>query len=435
MLDLRAVVADFEGFERRLARRGEAAAAALAPVKPLAARRRELNLQLEGQKKQQSEANAKIRELMKTDKAAGEKARADLRLLGDAVKATEAELATIEAELERLLLLVPNPPHESVPDGKDEHDNVVVRSWGEKPSYGFQPKAHWDLGEALGILEWQQAAKLSGSRFTILKGAGARLERAIAAFFLDVHRERGYLEVLPPYLVTGETMTGTGQLPKFEDDLFKTTNEPPLYLIPTAEVPVTNMHRDEIFEAGQLPISYCAWTPCFRAEAGSAGRDTRGIIRQHQFHKVELVKLAKAEESYAEHERMVEDACEVLRRLGLHHRVSLLCAGDMGFGATKTYDLEVWCPGQDAYREISSVSNCEDFQARRIRVRYRGENGKPRLAHTLNGSGVAVGRTVVAILENYQQADGTVLVPEALRPYLGGLERIEAQQFPRGVER
>jgi seryl-tRNA synthetase len=241
--------------------------------------------------------------------------------------------------------------------------------------------------------------------------------------------------VLPPYLVTGETMTGTGQLPKFEDDLFKTTNEPPLYLIPTAEVPVTNMHRDEIFEAAQLPISYCAWTPCFRAEAGSAGRDTRGIIRQHQFHKVELVKLAKAEESYAEHERMVEDACEVLRRLGLHHRVSLLCAGDMGFGATKTYDLEVWCPGQDAYREISSVSNCEDFQARRIRVRYRGENGKPRLAHTLNGSGVAVGRTVVAILENYQQADGTVLVPEALRPYLGGLARIEPQQFPRGVER
>ncbi|HYG68523.1 MAG TPA: serine--tRNA ligase, partial [Anaeromyxobacteraceae bacterium] len=367
MLDLKAVVADFEGFERRLGRRGEAAAAALAPVKPLAARRRELNVQLEAQKKQQSEANAKIRDLMRTDKAAGEKARADLRALGDQVKATEAELGTVEAEIERLLLLVPNPPHDSVPDGKDEHDNVVVKTWGEKPAYGFQPKAHWDLGEALGILEWPQAAKLSGSRFTILKGAGAQLERAIASFFLDVHRSRGYLEVLPPYLVTGETMTGTGQLPKFEDDLFKTTNEPPLYLIPTAEVPVTNMHRDEIFEANQLPISYCAWTPCFRAEAGAAGRDTRGIIRQHQFHKVELVKLAKADESYAEHEKMVEDACEVLRRLGLHHRVSLLCAGDMGFGSAKTYDVEVWCPGQDAYREISSVSNCEDFQARRIR--------------------------------------------------------------------
>lgn len=435
MLDLKAVAADFEGFERRLARRGEAAVAALAPVKPLAARRRELNVALEGQKKAQSDANAKVRELMKTDKAAGEKARADLRALGDAVKATEAELGTIEAELERLLLLVPNPPHESVPDGKDEADNVVVRSWGEKPSFAFGPKAHWDLGEALGVLEWQQAAKLSGSRFTIYKGAGAQLERAIAAFFLDVHRSRGYLEILPPYLVTGETMTGTGQLPKFEDDLFKTTNEPPLYLIPTAEVPVTNMHRDEIFEANQLPISYCAWTPCFRAEAGAAGRDTRGLIRQHQFHKVELVKLAKAEDSYAEHEKMVDDACEVLRRLGLHHRVSLLCAGDMGFGSAKTYDLEVWCPGQDAYREISSVSNCEDFQARRIRVRYRGENGKPRLAHTLNGSGVAIGRTVVAILENYQQADGTVLVPEALRPYMGGLERIVPQNFPRGVER
>lgn len=435
MLDLKAVVADFEGFEKRLARRGDAAAAALAPVKPLAARRRELNVLLEKQKKEQAEANGRIRELMRTDKAAGEKARAELRAMGDAVKKSEDELKQVEAEIERLLLLVPNPPQDAVPDGKDEKDNVVVRSWGEKPGFTFQPKAHWDLGESLGILEWQQAAKLSGSRFTIYKGAGARLERAIAAFFIDVHLSRGYLEVLPPYLVTGETMTGTGQLPKFEEDLFKTTNEPPLYLIPTAEVPVTNMHRGEIFEANQLPISYCAWTPCFRAEAGAAGRDTRGIIRQHQFHKVELVKLAKAEESDAEHEKMVEDACEVLRRLGLPHRVMLLCAGDMGFGSSKTYDIEVWCPGQDAYREISSVSNCLDFQARRIRVRYRGEGGKPRLAHTLNGSGVAVGRTVVAILENYQQPDGTVIVPEALRPYMGGLERIVPQNFPRGVER
>jgi seryl-tRNA synthetase len=435
MLDLKAVVQDYDTFERRLARRGEAAVAALAPVKPLAARRRELYVQLERQKKEQGEANAKIRDLMKTDKAAGEKARADLRALGDQVKRTEAELSEVEAEIERLLLLVPNPPHDSVPDGKDEKDNVVVRTWGEKRSYPFQPKPHWDLGEALGILEWQQAAKLSGSRFTIYKGAGARLERAIASFFCDVHASRGYTEVLPPYLVTGETMTGTGQLPKFEEDLFKTTTEPPLYLIPTAEVPVTNMHRDEIFEAEVLPISYHAWTPCFRAEAGAAGRDTRGLIRQHQFHKVELVKLAKAEESYAEHEKMVEDACEVLRRLGLHYRVLLLCAVDMGFSSAKTYDLEVWCPGQGLFREISSVSNCEDFQARRIRVRYRGEGGKPRLAHTLNGSGVAIGRTVVAILEQYQQADGTVLVPEALRPYMGGQERIVPQKFPRGVER
>ncbi|WP_242393300.1 serine--tRNA ligase [Anaeromyxobacter oryzisoli] len=435
MLDLKAVAADFDTYEKRLARRGEAAAAALAPVKPLAARRRELNVLLEKQKKEQADANASMRALAKGDKAAMEAARAGLRALGDAAKKTEAELGEVEAELERLLLTVPNVPHESVPTGKDEHDNVVVKTWGEKKAYGFEPKPHWEVGEALGILEWQQAAKLSGSRFTILKGAGARLERAIISFFADVHGSRGYVEVIPPYLVTGETMTGTGQLPKFEEDLFKTTNNPPLYLIPTAEVPVTNMHRDEIFEADALPVSYCAFSPCFRAEAGSAGRDTRGIMRQHQFHKVELVKFAKAEDSYAEHEKMLDDACEVLRRLGLHYRVSLLCTGDMGFSAAKTYDIEVWCPGQGAYREISSVSNCEDFQARRIRVRYRGENGKPRLAHTLNGSGVAVGRTVVAILEQYQQADGTVVVPEVLRPYLGGLERITAQKFPRGVER
>ena len=435
MLDLKAVAADFDTIEGRLARRGEKAAQALAPARPLAARRRELNVLLEKQKKELGEANGKIRELAKTDKGAVEGARASLRALGDAVKKSEAELAEVEAELERLLLLVPNLPHASVPDGADETANVVVRTWGEPRKYAFVPKAHWDLGEALGIFEWGQAAKLSGARFTISKGAGARLERAIAAFFLDVHTSRGYLEILPPYLVTGETMTGTGQLPKFEEDAFKTTNTPPLYLIPTAEVPVTNMHRDEVFEADALPISYASWTPCFRAEAGSAGRDTRGIIRQHQFHKVELVKFARAEESYGELEKMVEDACEVLRRLGLHHRVTLLCAGDMGFSSSKTYDLEVWCPGQDCYREISSISNCEDFQARRIRVRYRGEGGKPRLAHTLNGSGVAVGRTVVAILEQYQQADGSVLVPEALRPYMGGLERIAPQVFPKGVER
>ena len=435
MLDLKAVSADFDLFERRLARRGEKAVEALAPVRPLALRRRELNVLLEKEKKELAEANAKIRELAKSDRSAVEGARAGLRGLGDAVKRSETELGKVEAEIERLLLLVPNPPHESVPDGKDERDNVVVRSFGEKRTYGFTPRPHWELGEALGIFEWGQAAKLSGSRFTISKGAGAHLERAIASFFLDVHTSRGYREILPPYLVTAETMTGTGQLPKFEEDAFKTTVTPPLYLIPTAEVPVTNMHRDEILAAEALPISYCAWTPCFRWEAGSAGRDTRGIIRQHQFNKVELVKFARAEESYAEHEKMVDDACEVLRRLGLHHRVTLLCAGDMGFSSAKTYDIEVWCPGQDCYREISSVSNCEDFQARRIRVRYRGEGGKPRLAHTLNGSGVAVGRTVVAILEQFQEADGTVLVPEALRPYMEGLARITPESFPKGVER
>jgi seryl-tRNA synthetase len=390
---------------------------------------------MEGMKKRQSEANARVGQLMRTDKAAGEAARAEARGISDQVKAAEEELRQVEAAIEKVLLVVPNLPHDSVPDGKDEKDNVVVRTWGEKPRLDFAPRPHWELGEALGILEWPQAAKISGARFTISKGAAARLERALAAFFVDVHTSRGYREVLPPYLVTAETMTGTGQLPKFEEDLFRTQGETPLYLIPTAEVPVTNMHRDEIFEAGDLPISYCAWTPCFRAEAGAAGKDTRGLIRQHQFHKVELVKFARAEESQAELEKMVEDAQEVLKRLFLHHRVVQLCAGDMGFSATKTYDLEVWLPGQDAYREISSCSSCDDFQARRIRVRYRGEGGKPRLAHTLNGSGVAIGRTVVAILEQCQQADGTVLVPEALRPYMGGLERIVPERFPRGVER
>jgi seryl-tRNA synthetase len=435
MLDLKQVAADPEAFARRLARRGEQVAALLDPVKSLAAKRRELNLALEVSKKEQSEANAKVGQLMRTDKAAGEEARKKARALGDDVKGKEDLLRSVEGEIERLLLLVPNPPADDVPDGKDEKDNKEVRRWGAPPRFDFQPKPHWDIGEGLGVLEWQQAAKLSGSRFTVYKGAAARLERALASFFLDVHSQRGYTEILPPYLVTRETMTGTGQLPKFEEDLFKTTGEPPLYLIPTAEVPLTNLHRDEIFEPSALPISYTAWTPCFRAEAGAAGKDTRGLIRQHQFHKVELVKIAKADDSQAEHEKMLDDACEVLRRLGLHHRVVLLCAGDMGFSSAKTYDIEVWCPGQDTFREISSVSNCEDFQARRIRLRYRDEKGKPRLAHTLNGSGVAVGRTVVAIFEQYQQADGSVMVPEALRPYMGGMERIVKQEFPRGVER
>ncbi len=435
MLDLKAVASDPESFERRLARRGADVAMLLKPVKDLAGRRRELNVMLEALKKEQSAANARVGQLMRTDRAAGEQARTEARRLGDEVKAKEELLQAVEGEIERLLMLVPNPSQESVPDGKDAGDNKEIGLWGARPRFDFQPKPHWELGEALGILEWRQAAKLSGSRFTVYKGAAARLERALASFFLDVHASRGYTEILPPYLVTQETMTGTGQLPKFEEDLFKTTGEHALYLIPTAEVPLTNLHRDEILEGQLLPISYCAWTPCFRAEAGAAGKDTRGLIRQHQFHKVELVKIAKPGESEEAHQKMLDDACEVLRRLGLHHRVLLLCAGDMGFAAAKTYDVEVWCPGQDVFREISSVSNCEDFQARRMRLRYRDEKGKPRLAHTLNGSGVAIGRTVVAIFEQYQQADGSVLVPEALRPYMGGLERLVKEEFPRGVER
>ncbi len=321
MLDLRSVVQDFDGVERKLARRGEGAVATLRPVREMAARRRELNVSMEGMKKRQSEANARVGQLMRTDRAAGEAARAEARAISDQVKAAEEELSQVEAAIEKVLLVVPNVPHDSVPDGKDEKDNVVVRTWGEKPRLDFAPKPHWELGEALGILEWPQAAKISGARFTISKGAAARMERALAAFFVDVHVSRGYREILPPYLVTAETMTGTGQLPKFEEDLFRTGGETPLYLIPTAEVPVTNMHRDEIFEGGDLPISYCAWSPCFRAEAGAAGKDTRGLIRQHQFHKVELVKFARAEESMGELEKMVEDAQEVLKRLGLHHRV------------------------------------------------------------------------------------------------------------------
>jgi seryl-tRNA synthetase len=435
MLDLKAVVANPEAFEAKLLRRSPEAAAALAPVKKLAEERRALNVALEALKKRVAEANAQIRTLMQTDKAAGEKARVELRAMGDEVKAKEERLKAVEGEIEGHLLLVPNPPNDAVPDGKDEHGNKEVRAWGKKADYPFKPKPHWEIGEELGILEWPQAVKISGARFTVYKGAAARLERALVSFFIDVHTSRGYREILPPYLVTRETLTGTGQLPKFEEDMFKTGGETPLYLIPTAEVPVTKLHRDEIFEPQDLPISYCAFSPCFRAEAGSYGKDTRGLIRQHQFHKVELVKFSRAEESYAEHEKMTDDACEVLRRLGLHHRVMLLCAGDMGFSSAKTYDIEVWCPGQDAYREISSVSNCEDFQARRIRVRYRDPKGKPVLAHTLNGSGVAIGRTVVAILEQYQQADGTVEVPEALRPYMGGMQRIVPEKFPRGVER
>jgi seryl-tRNA synthetase len=435
MLDLKAVASDPESFERRLLRRSAEVALLLKPVKDLAGRRRELNVVLEGLKKDQSAANARVGQLMRTDKAAGEQARTEARRLGDDVKAKDELLQAVEAEIERLLMLVPNPPQQGVPDGKDSADNKEIGLSGVRPRFDFQPKPHWELGEALGVLEWQQAAKLSGSRFTVYKGAAARLERALATFFLDVHTSRGYTEILPPYLVTREAMIGTGQLPKFEEDAFRTTGEHPLYLIPTAEVPLTNLHRDEILERSALPISYCSWTPCFRAEAGAAGKDTRGLIRQHQFNKVELVKIAKPDESEAEHEKMLDDACEVLRRLGLHHRVVLLCAGDMGFAAAKTYDIEVWCPGQGVFREISSVSNCEEFQARRIRLRYRDEKGKPRLVHTLNGSGVAVGRTVVALFEQYQQPDGSIIVPEVLRPYMGGMERITRQEFPRGVER
>jgi len=353
--------------------------------------------------------------------------KTEMKGVSDEIKALETRLAEVEEAIRQALLVIPNVPDPSVPRGADASANVEVRRVGDPPRFDFKPRAHFEIGPELGIVDFERAAKISGARFAVQMGAGARLERALVDFMLDLHtRERGYTEVVPPYLVTPDTMLRTGQLPKFEGDLFKTrTGDRDLFLIPTAEVPLTALHGDEILEATDLPKHYVSFTPCFRSEAGSYGKDVRGLIRQHQFHKVELVKLATPETGMAELESMVADAEEVLKRLGLAYRVIVLCTGDMGFNSAKTYDLEVWLPGQDAYREISSCSTCSDFQARRGNLRYRPEpKGKPRFLHTLNGSGLAVGRTLVAILENYQQADGSVVVPEALRPYMGGLERI-----------
>jgi seryl-tRNA synthetase len=353
--------------------------------------------------------------------------KAEMKGVSDEIKGLETRLAEVEEAIRQALLVLPNVPDPSVPRGADASANVEVRRVGDPPKFDFKPRPHFELGPELGILDFERAAKISGARFAVQWGAGARLERALVDFMLDLHtRQRGYTEVVPPYLVTPDTMLKTGQLPKFEGDLFKTrAGDRDLFLIPTAEVPLTALHADEILEATDLPKHYVSFTPCFRSEAGSYGKDMRGLIRLHQFHKVELVKLTTPEASMAELESMVGDAEEVLKRLGLAYRVVLLSTGDMGFNSAKTFDLEVWLPGQNSYREISSCSTCTDFQARRGNLRYRPEpKGKPRFVHTLNGSGLAVGRTLVAILENYQQADGSVVVPEALRPYMGGLERI-----------
>jgi seryl-tRNA synthetase len=345
---------------------------------------------------------------------------------GDQIQRLDQEVKEIEEKLQEILLVIPNIPHESVPVGKDETQNQLVRTWGEPRKFDFQPKTHDEVGVGLGIMDFERAAKISGARFVVMRHWGAKLERSLFNFMLDLHtREHGYVEIFPPFLVNRASMIGTGQLPKFEEDMFKCSNGD-YYLIPTAEVPVTNLHRDEILEPEALPIHYAAYTACFRAEAGSAGRDTRGIIRQHQFNKVEMVKFTKPEESYREHEKLVNDAEDVLKRLGLPYRVVLLCSGDQGFSAAKCYDLEVWLPSFSTYREISSCSNFEDFQARRANIKYRPAAGaKPEFVHTLNGSGVAVGRTVAAILENYQNEDGSVTVPEVLRPYLG-VEKLTA---------
>jgi seryl-tRNA synthetase len=345
--------------------------------------------------------------------------------VSETIREGEKPLAEIEARFEKFMLTVPNLPEPSVPVGRSAADNKEVRRWGDPPQFDFPAKNHWDIGEELGILDFTRAAKIAGARFALYKDAGARLERALINFMLDLHTQKhGYREVLPPFLVNRDAMTGTGQLPNLEEDLFR-IESPEYFLVPTAEVPLTNIHREEVLEREDLPIKYVAYTPCFRREAGSHGKDVRGLIRQHQFNKVEMVKLTEPEASYDELENMVQDAEEVLRRLKLPYRVIELCTGDLGFASAKTYDLEVWLPGQATYREISSCSNCEDFQARRAQIRYRKETkGKPVFVHTLNGSGLAVGRTLVAVLENYQQKDGSVVIPEVLRSYMGDLDRI-----------
>ncbi|MCB2187583.1 MAG: serine--tRNA ligase [Deltaproteobacteria bacterium] len=388
--------------------------AVLPELESLRARRNEVSA-LVGQKKKKGEDPGPVFE--------------EMREVGARIKELEQELTEVDAQLSEVLLTIPNLPHGSVPVGGGEEDNPVAATWGEPPAFDFEPLNHWDLGVGLGILDFERAAKITGSRFTVLLGAGARLERALTSFMLDLHTsEHGYTEVLPPFMVNSRSMTGTGQLPKFAEDLFKLENSD-YWLIPTAEVPLTNLHREEVLDGDQLPLCYTAYTPCFRAEAGSHGKDVRGLIRQHQFDKVELVRFTRPEDSYEHLELLTSHAEEVLRRLELPYRKVVLCTGDLGFSAAKTYDLEVWLPGQNRYREISSCSNFEDFQARRASVRFKDKGSKgTTLAHTLNGSGLAVGRTLVAILENYQQADGSVKLPTALAPYLGGLSEIRPPQ-------
>ena len=433
MLELRYVADNKEVILAMLKDRGEDPTRVFAEADPweLDARRREIIQKVEALRHRQRLAGEEIARRAKAKENATD-LKGEMKTVSDEIKAFDTELKVIESRLRDLMLGLPNLPDPSVPRG-DASANTVVRRVGTPLRYDFEPKLHGDLGSALGILDFERAAKVSGARFSSLWGMGAKLERALIQFMLDLHtKERGYLEIIPPYLVLPETLVGTGQLPKFEGDLFKTgTADRELYLIPTAEVPLTCLHRDEIFEADELPKKFVASTPCFRSEAGSYGKDVRGLIRQHQFHKVELVKLTTEESSMDELEGMVSDAEEVLKRLELPYQVVLLASGDMGFQSTKTYDLEVWLPGQNAYREISSCSNCKDFQARRAQIRYRKAYGsKPRFVHTLNGSGLAVGRTMVAVLENYQRKDGSVVIPKALRPYMDGMESIEPPKPP-----
>lgn len=379
--------------------------------------RRDLTAKVEAMKSEQNAVTKKIPEMKKNGEDTS-KVMQEMKALSDEISSLDAELSDAEKSLRDRLLAIPNIPNETVPAGVDDSDNVEVRRWGEPRDFGFSPKAHWDLGRDLNILDPRRAAKVSGARFHFYRGLGARLERAIVNFFLDTHTSRGYTEILPPDIVNRAAMTGTGQLPKFEEDAFKIANDD-YFLISTAEIPLTNYHREEILDGSELPIKYCAYSACFRAEAGSAGRDTRGLIRQHQFNKVEMVKFSRPEASYDELEKLTADAENVLQRLGLPYRVVCLSTGDLGFCAAKTYDVEVWMPSYDRYVEISSCSNCEEYQARRASIRFKDDKAdKAKFVHTLNGSGLAVGRTVAAILENYQEADGSVTVPEVLRPYM-----------------
>jgi seryl-tRNA synthetase len=427
MLDLNFVTKNLELVQRRVHDRGTDID--LSPLGALNEERKRLQTELSSMRHDHQAESKNIGALMKDGKKEEADAlRLELRRASQLIQEKEERGKLVEAECQKIVESLPNLPHESVPVGPDESANEEVRRWGEPRHFAFEPKPHWDIGTDLEILDFDRAAKISGARFAVLMGAGARLERALIQFMLDLHtKEHGYVEVLPPFLVGADALFGTGQLPKFEADLFK-VQERDLYLVPTAEVPLTNLHRDEILEAEELPKRYTAYTPCFRSEAGSYGKDVRGLIRQHQFDKVELVKITSPESSFDELEALTANAEEVLKRLGLPYRVIVLSTGDMGFSAAKTYDIEVWLPSQKTYREISSCSNCTDFQARRAKIRYRpAPGGKPRLCHTLNGSGLAVGRTWLAILENYQNEDGSVDIPEALRPYLDGLERITAR--------
>ncbi|MGA2363429.1 MAG: serine--tRNA ligase [Candidatus Aminicenantales bacterium] len=422
MLDPKYVLEHLDFVQNRLGTRGQRID--LADFVRASREKKDVLLAVEELRAAKNKASEEISR-MKKEGADASSRILEMRKVGDEISGLDERLKAVEEEIRQTLLNMPNVPHESVPVGRGSDDNREVRRWGAQPDFGFEPQAHWDIGERLGILDFERAAKITGSRFAVSMGAGARLERALISFMLDLHtRERGFTEVLPPFIANAESLTGTGNLPKFKVDLFKLEGFD-WYLIPTAEVPLTNIFRNEILEGSVLPRRFAAYTPCFRSEAGSYGKDVRGLIRQHQFNKVEMMIFSLPEKSFDELEFMTASAEEILKRLGLHHRVVLLCTGDMGFASAKTYDLEVWMPSRNGFMEISSCSNCVDFQARRANIRFKREpKAKTEFVHTLNGSGLAVGRTVSAILENFQQKDGSVVIPEALRPYMNGLERI-----------